>query len=80
MFEHSHSLEGDLIATRNELAQANQHLHLATMELADIQRAALEADIGLSNGLSKLEQQQQATTWRSVTAGIRCTVVSIKVL
>ncbi|KAL7534853.1 hypothetical protein ACHAXR_006118 [Thalassiosira sp. AJA248-18] len=43
-----HSLEGDLIATRNELARAHQHMHLATMELADIQRAALEADIGLS--------------------------------
>jgi len=50
-----HSLEGDLIATRNELARAHQHLHLATMELADLQRAALETDIGLY----KLEQQQQ---------------------
>ena len=43
-----HSLEGDLIATRNGLARAHQHLHLATMELADMQRASLEADIGLS--------------------------------
>ncbi|KAL3769113.1 hypothetical protein ACHAW5_008932 [Stephanodiscus triporus] len=43
-----HSLEGDLVATRNELAKAHQHLHFATMELADIQRATLEADVGLS--------------------------------
>lgn len=42
------SLEGDLVATRNELSKAHESLHLATMELADIQRAALEADVGLS--------------------------------
>jgi uncharacterized coiled-coil protein SlyX len=42
------SLEGDLVATRNELSKAHQHLHFATVELADIQRATLEADVGLS--------------------------------
>ena len=54
-----HSLEDDLVATRNELAKAQQHLHFATMEIADIQRAALEADVGLSklthqNGASRM--------------------------
>ena len=54
-----HSLEDDLVATRNELAKAHQHLHFATMEIADIQRAALEADVGLSklihqNGASRM--------------------------
>lgn len=44
-----HSLEGDIIATRNELARAHQHLHLATIEIADMQREALEAEVGLSN-------------------------------
>jgi hypothetical protein len=54
-----HSLEGDLVATRNELAKAHQNLHFATIELADIQRAALEADVRLSklthqNGASRM--------------------------
>ena len=43
-----HSLEGDLVATRNELAKAHQNLHFATMELNDIQRIALETDVALS--------------------------------
>jgi len=43
-----HALEGDLIATRNELARTHQQLHFATMELADVQRAVMEADIYLS--------------------------------
>ena len=47
------SLEGDLIATRNELAKAHHQLHLATVELTDVQRSALEADVGVS----KLVQQ-----------------------
>eukprot|EP00584_Thalassiosira_punctigera_P003621 CAMPEP_0172534380 /NCGR_PEP_ID=MMETSP1067-20121228/6760_1 /TAXON_ID=265564 ORGANISM="Thalassiosira punctigera, Strain Tpunct2005C2" /NCGR_SAMPLE_ID=MMETSP1067 /ASSEMBLY_ACC=CAM_ASM_000444 /LENGTH=787 /DNA_ID=CAMNT_0013319161 /DNA_START=975 /DNA_END=3338 /DNA_ORIENTATION=+ len=37
-----HSLEGDLITTRNELARAHQHLHY-------LQHEALEAEVGLSN-------------------------------
>lgn len=44
-----HSLEGDLVATRNELAKAHQNLHFATMELNDIQRIALETDVAISN-------------------------------
>lgn len=43
-----HSLELDLIKTRNELAKANQQLHAATVELNDVQRAALGINIGLS--------------------------------
>jgi len=43
-----HSLEEDLVATRNELANAHQNLHFATMELNDIQRIALETDVALS--------------------------------
>ena len=50
------SLEGDLITTRNELSKAHQQLHFATVEIADIQRAALEADVGLS----KLVYQNRA--------------------
>ncbi|KAL7544819.1 hypothetical protein ACHAWF_008182 [Thalassiosira exigua] len=45
---HVHAVEGDLLAARNELARAHQQLHLASMELADVQRAALEAEIGMS--------------------------------
>lgn len=44
-----HSLEGDLVATRNELAKAHQNLHFATMDLNDIQRIALETDVAISN-------------------------------
>ena len=53
-----HSLESDLIATRNELVVANQHLQAAHMELGGIQRAALEAEVGLS----KLAQQRGMST------------------
>lgn len=42
------SLEKNLLATRNDLARAHDHLYSATMELEGLQRAAIEADIGLS--------------------------------
>ena len=43
------SLERNLLATRNDLARAHEHLHAATLELQDLQRASIEADIGLSH-------------------------------
>jgi uncharacterized coiled-coil protein SlyX len=43
------SLERNLIATRNDLSRAHEHLHSATLELEDLQRAAIEAEIGLSH-------------------------------
>ncbi|KAL7468146.1 hypothetical protein ACHAXS_008366 [Conticribra weissflogii] len=43
------SLESDLIATRNELAEAHNQLNAATAELGEIQRSALEVEIGMNN-------------------------------
>jgi uncharacterized coiled-coil protein SlyX len=43
------SLERNLIATRNDLGRAHEHLHSTTLELEDLQRSAIEAEIGLSH-------------------------------
>jgi len=54
-----HVLEGDLIATRNELTRANQHLQLAMSELADIQRGAMEVESKLiQHGISISPQSE----------------------
>jgi len=57
---HIQSLENTLTATRNELARTHQHLHSASMDLANLQRAALEADMGLS----RLSQHHRQDTGR----------------
>ena len=66
-----HTLEGDLIATRNELARAHQHLHLATSELADIQRAALTADIGVSKLMQHRQQHLGGMSISPSTSAVR---------
>ena len=43
------SLERNLLVTRSDLARAHEHLHSATLELESLQRASIEAEIGLSN-------------------------------
>ena len=58
-----HVLEGDLIATRNELTRANQHLQLAMSELADIQQGAMEAESKLiQHGISISPQSESSAT------------------
>mmetsp|Transcript_18688 Transcript_18688/g.38382 ORF Transcript_18688/g.38382 Transcript_18688/m.38382 type:complete len:778 (+) Transcript_18688:284-2617(+) len=54
------SLESDLIATRNELAEANNQLNAATVELGEMQRTALEVEIGMNN-LTR-QHDRQATS------------------
>ncbi|KAL7479345.1 hypothetical protein ACHAW6_005079 [Cyclotella cf. meneghiniana] len=44
-----HSLERSLVATHNELAKAHENLLSANFELGELQRAAIEVEIGLSN-------------------------------
>jgi len=56
-----HVLEGDLIATRNELNRANQHLQLAMSELADIQRGVMEVESKLiQHGISISPQSESS--------------------
>jgi len=56
-----HVLEGDLIATRNELTRANQHLQLAMSELADIQRGVMEVESKLiQHGISISPQSESS--------------------
>ncbi|KAL3791256.1 hypothetical protein HJC23_000873 [Cyclotella cryptica] len=43
------SLERSLVATHNELTKAHEHLLSANFELGELQRAAIEVEIGLSN-------------------------------
>ena len=57
-----HTLEGDLISTRNDLARAHHHLNLATSELAGLQRASIEAEMNVSNLIQQRGGGMQIST------------------
>ena len=66
------SLERNLISTRNDLARAHDQLHSATLELEDLQRSAIEADIGLSN-LCQRQRRMPYPFFSDVFVGSRST-------
>lgn len=65
------SLERNLISTRNDLAKAHDHLYSATMELEDLQRSAIETDIGLSTLCQR--QRRMPYPFSDVFVGSRST-------